>query len=183
MSSVVSAVRLALLALARSKLRSALTVLGILIGIAAVVVVVALGEGASGQIGGRIESLGSNVVYVFDQPKARSGARRARGSAAGLTDGDAEALRRDATAVAGVSVFTSTTTQAMTSFANGRTQVVGTDLSYFPVRGFDLSAGRLWTAAEEHAKARVCLIGPSATAKLFGSADPLGRALRVGKHP
>src|SRR5438552_12929408 len=95
MSSVVSAVRLALLALARSKLRSALTVLGILIGIAAVVVVVALGEGASGKIGGRIQSLGSNVVYVFDQPVARSGLRSALGSSAGLTDGDVEAIGRE----------------------------------------------------------------------------------------
>src|SRR5260221_12593919 len=71
----------------------------------------------------------------------------------------------------------------MTSFANARTSVMGTDLSYFPVRGFALLAGRLWTPAEERAKARVCLVGPSATVKLFGSADPLGRTLRVGKHP
>jgi putative ABC transport system permease protein len=178
-----SAVRLALLALYRSRLRSALTVLGILVGIAAVVVVVALGEGASGQIGGRIESLGSNVIYVFDQPVARSGARNALGSSAGLTDGDAEALRRDAPSLAGVTVFASANVQAVTSFANARTSAMGTDLSYFPVRGFELATGRLWTAAEERAKARVVLVGPSTAAKLFGSADPLGRTVRIGKHP
>src|SRR5260221_14573013 len=71
----------------------------------------------------------------------------------------------------------------MTSFANARTSVMGTDLSYFPVRGFALLAGRLWTPAEERAKARVCLVGPSPTVKLFGSAGPLGRTLRLGKHP
>jgi putative ABC transport system permease protein len=147
------------------------------------VVVVALGEGASGSIGGRIESLGSNVIYVFDQGTSRSGARRAYGSTMGLTDGDAEAIRREATSVAHVSVFTSTNVQISTSFGNARTAVAGTDLSYFPVRGFSLATGRLWTEAEERAKARVCLLGPAAAAKLFGAADPVGRSLRIGKHP
>ncbi len=183
MTAVLSALRVALSALVRAPLRSLLTVLGILVGIAAVVVVTALGEGASGRIGSRVESLGSNVVYVFDTPRARSGVKRARGSAAGLTDADAEAIRREATAVADVSVFTSNTSQVMTAFANAKTQVMGVDLFYFPVRGFELATGRLWTRTEERAKARVCLIGPSAATNLFGSADPLGRTLRIGKHP
>ncbi|HEX3594810.1 MAG TPA: ABC transporter permease, partial [Polyangiaceae bacterium] len=183
MSALLSAVRVALVALVRSPLRSLLTVLGILVGIAAVVVVTSLGEGASSRIGGSIESLGTNVVYVFDTPHVRSGVKRARGSAAGLTDLDAEAVRREASAVANVSVFTSSTTQVMTSFANAKTQIVGTDLFYFPVRGFELASGRLWTRTEERAKARVCLVGPTASANLFGNADPIGRTLRIGKHP
>jgi putative ABC transport system permease protein len=182
-STFLAAVRVALVALVRAPLRSLLTVLGILVGIASVVVVTALGEGASGSIGGRIESLGSNVVYVFDKPRVKSGARKARGSGAGLTDIDAEALRREASAVAEVTVFVSSTTQVTTSFANAKTQIMGTDLFYFPVRGFELSAGRLWTRNEERAKARVCILGPSAQLKLFGSADPLGRTLRIGVHP
>ena len=183
MSAWLAAIRVAFLSLFRAKLRSALTVLGILVGIASVVVVAALGEGASGRIGGRIESLGSNVVYVFDQPKAQSGARRALGALGGLRDSDADALRREAGSVGGVSVFTSTDSQVTTSFANAKTAIMGTDLSYFPVRGFELAVGRLWTLAEERAKARVCLIGPSASAKLFGGADPVGRTLRIGKYP
>jgi putative ABC transport system permease protein len=183
MRGALSAVRLALLALARSKLRSALTVLGILVGIAAVVVVVALGEGASGKIGGRIESLGSNVVYVFDQPVARSGLRTARGSSAGLTDGDVEAIAREAKSASAATSFSSTFVQVVTSFSNAQTTVIGTDLAYFPVRGFELDAGRLWTPGEERAKARVALIGPAASAKLFGTADPLGRSVRIGRHP
>lgn len=183
MSALASAVRLALVALARSKLRSALTVLGILVGIAAVVVVVALGEGASGKIGGRIESLGSNVIYVFDQPVARSGLRTALGSSAGLTDGDVEAVTREAKSASAATSFSSTWVQAVTSFSNAQTNVIGTDLAYFPVRGFELAAGRLWTPAEERAKAKVALIGPAAAAKLFGTADPVGRPLRIGRHP
>jgi len=183
MSLGVPSLRVALSSLWRARLRSGLTVLGILVGIAAVVVVVALGEGASGSIGGRIESLGSNVIYVFDQGTSRSGARRAYGSTMGLTDGDAEAIRREAVSIAAVSVFTSTSVQISTSFGNARTSVAGTDLSYFPVRGFSLATGRLWTDAEERSKARVCLLGPAAAAKLFGSVDPVGRGLRIGKHP
>lgn len=183
MTSLLSAVRLALVALSRSKLRSVLTVLGILIGIAAVVVVVALGEGASGKIGGRIESLGSNVVYVFDQPVARSGLRSALGSSAGLTDGDVEAIAREAKSASAATSFTSTWIQVVTSFSNAQTNIIGTDLAYFPVRGFELAAGRLWTPAEERAKARVALIGPVAAGKLFGTADPIGRSMRIGRHP
>jgi putative ABC transport system permease protein len=183
MTMLFASIRAAFSALFRARLRSALTVLGILVGIAAVVVVVALGEGASGSIGGRIESLGSNVVYVFNQPLTRSGPRRAMGSFAGLSDDDAEAVRRDAGNVANVTVFSSTMTQVSTSFGNSKTSIMGTDLSYFPVRGFELATGRLWTATEEHAKARVCLLGPVAVANTFGAADPLGRTLRIGKHP
>jgi putative ABC transport system permease protein len=182
-TALLAAARLALVALVRAPLRSLLTVLGILVGIAAVVVVTALGQGASSSIGGRLESMGSNVVYVFGIPRAKSGVKLARGSAAGLSDADAEAIRREASAVASVTVFTSTTTQVMTAFGNGKTQIMGTDLWYFPVRGFELASGRAWTSAEERAKARVCLIGPSASVKLFGSADPVGRSLRIGKHP
>jgi putative ABC transport system permease protein len=183
MTILPSSVRVALGALWRARLRSTLTVLGILVGIASVVVVVALGEGASGRIGSRIQSLGSNVVYVFDQPRVRSGAKKPRGTPAGLTDDDAEALRRDASSLAAVTVFSSTMTQAMTSFANARANVMGTDLSYFPVRGFELATGRIWTINEERAKARVCLLGPATANRLFGSADPVGRTLRIGKHP
>jgi putative ABC transport system permease protein len=183
MNSVLTSVRVALRALSRAPLRSSLTVLGILVGIAAVVVVVALGEGASGRIGGRIESLGSNVVYVFDEPTAPGGARHGRAIQTGLRDEDAEALRREATALSGVTVFTSTTSQVRSAFANAKTSVMGTDTSYFPVRGFDLATGRIWTVPEERAKARVCVIGPTAATNIFGSVDPLGRTLRIGKHP
>jgi putative ABC transport system permease protein len=183
MRSLLSASRLALVALARSKLRSALTVLGILVGIAAVVVVVALGEGASGKIGGRIESLGSNVIYVFDQPVARSGLRSALGSSAGLTDGDVEAIAREAKSTSAATSFSSTWVQVVTAFSNAQTNIIGTDLAYFPVRGFELAAGRLWTLGEERAKARVALVGPIAATKLFGAADPVGRSLRIGRHP
>lgn len=183
MTAWLSSLHVAFQSLLRARLRSALTILGILVGIAAVVVVVALGEGASGKIAGRIESLGSNVVYIFDQPVARSGARAALGATLGLTDEDAEALRREAGSLSAVSVFTSSNAQAVTYFANARTSVMGTDLWYFPVRGFELATGRVWTAEEERGKARVVLIGPVTAAKLFGTADPLGRTVRIGKHP
>ncbi len=180
---ILASVRLALRSLYRAKLRSALTILGILVGIASVVIVAALGEGASGRIGGSIQSLGSNVVYVFERPIALSGARKRLGGVVGLRDADAEALRREGGSIAGVTVYSSKDAQVTTAFANGKTSIVGTDLSYFPVRGFELARGRRWSLLEERAKARVCLIGPSAEAKLFGAADPIGRTLRIGRYP
>jgi len=173
----------ALVAIRRAGLRSALTVLGVLVGVAAVVVVVALGQGASDRIGGRIQSLGSNVVYVFDQSRARSGARVALGGRAGLTDTDVAVLRREAAGVAAISVYAGSAAQVSSAYGNARTSLTGTDRWYFEVRGFELSHGRIFTPAEEHAKARVCLIGPAAAAKLFGANDPVGQTLRIGRHP
>lgn len=173
---------MALLSLRRARLRSLLTALGISIGIAAVVVVVAIGRGAREQVGGRIASLGSNVVYVFGRPAQKSGARGAAGSDA-LTIGDAEAIRREASAVSDVTVYTSTRKQLVTAFGNAETSVVGTDLAYFPVRGYAVEQGRLWTAAEEQNKARLCLIGLTAAQKLFAESHPIGRTVRVGPHP
>lgn len=183
MTRALAAVLAALVAIRRAGLRSALTVLGVLVGVAAVVVVVALGQGASDQIGGRIQSLGSNVVYVFDQSRARSGARSAVGGRAGLTDADVAVLRREAAGLAAISVYAGSAAQVSTAYGNARTSLTGTDRWYFEVRGFELSHGRIFTPAEEHAKARVCLVGPAAAVKLFGSNDPVGQTVRIGRHP
>jgi putative ABC transport system permease protein len=181
MRTLLSSLRLALRALGRSRLRSALTTLGILIGIAAVVVVVAIGEGAREQVGARIESLGSNVVYVFSRRVPRSGARLAAGSH-GVTLDDAEAIRREVGSIRSVTVYSNTRRQVITEFGNADTGIIGADGFYLEVRGFDVLTGRAWTPAEEQSKARVCLIGPTAADKLFAGRDPVGRALRIGKH-
>ncbi len=172
--------RLALAGVWRAKLRSALTVLGILIGIAAVVVVTALTTGARQVVGNQIESLGSNLLFIFSQPTARSGARVA---ALGLTEDDALAIRREASAVSKVTVYSDVRVQVVSEIANDSIQVVGADASYFSVRGFSVEGGRMWTASEGLVKAKVCLIGQTAIRKLFGGVDPIGRFVRVGKHP
>ena len=94
MNSLLTALRLAFRAITRSALRSALTALGILVGVASVAIVVSLGRAATEQVGSRIQSLGSNVIYVFNRSVAKSGARGAAGTGGGLTEGDARAIAR-----------------------------------------------------------------------------------------
>jgi putative ABC transport system permease protein len=178
-----NSLRLALSALRRNKARAALTALGILIGIAAVVVVTALGTGARARITGAIQSLGSNLMFIWSQPVVKSGARGPVGAVLGLTDRDAEAIRREATAVSGVAVYSEVDPQVTTAFENAKVGVMGVDTPYFKVRGYAVLHGRTWTANEERTKAKVCLIGQTAQTKLFGNIDPIGRYVRVNRHP
>lgn len=175
-------IRLALVALRRQGLRSALTSLGILIGIAAVVVVVSLGQGASAQVGSQMESLGTNIMYVFARSAPKSGARVATQVPRGLTVGDAAAIRREATATSGVTVYNSVRMQVQSEYTNDRIAIVGADEYYLPVRGYVLDGGRNLTPDDMLGKAKVCLIGTTASEKLFGKRDPIGETLRVGKH-
>lgn len=175
-----ASVRLALAALSRSKLRSALTTLGILIGIAAVVVVTALGRGARERIGSQIESLGSNLLFVWSRPVTKSGVRTAP---VGLTDQDALAIRREATAIEKVAVYSDVKMSVQSEYGNDRIQVIGVNLDYMPVRAYEVQGGRAWTESEQLVKAKVCLIGKTASEKLFGDVDPIGRYIRVGRYP
>jgi putative ABC transport system permease protein len=181
--AALSSLSIAFAALGAAKLRTALTALGILIGIAAVVVVAALGTGARERIGGQIESMGSNLLFVWAQPATKSGARQRGGVSFGLTDDDAELVRRESTALAYTSVYSEVKPQVISEFGNEKLQVAGVDASYFPVRNYEVLRGRGWTEHEERFKGKVCLIGQTAIDKLFGNIDPVGRYLRIGRHP
>ncbi len=183
MRALFTSLGVALGALWRSWVRTLLTALGILIGIAAVVVVTALGTGARERVGGEIASLGSNVLFIFGMPAAKSGARARAGSGGALTDDDAAAIAHESPAVAKVAVYSDVTAQVQSEFGNGKIGVMGVDLPYFAVRGFQVKSGRAWTESEEQVKAKVCVIGQTAIDKLFGSADPIGQYVRVGRHP
>ena len=178
-----SSLGIAFTALGAAKLRTALTALGILIGIAAVVVVAALGTGARERIGGQIESMGSNLLFIWAQPATKSGAKARGGTTFGLTDEDAELLRRESTALAQAGVYSEVRPQVISEFGNEKIQVAGVDTPYFQVRNYEVLRGRGWTEHEERFKAKVCLIGQTAVAKLFGNVDPVGRYLRIGRHP
>jgi len=183
MSALSTSFRMAIAALLRQRLRSVLTSVGILIGISAVVLVAALGTGARAEIDRQIQGLGSNVIFIFSHPSSKSGVRSRASMGLGLTERDAESIRREATAVAAVTVYSEVPAQVVSEFSNAKIGVMGVDRHYFPVRGYEVESGRRFTESEEAVKSKVCLIGPTASAKLFGSVDPVGRWLRVGKHP
>ncbi len=176
---LLSSVRLALLAIGRSKLRAALTVLGILIGVAAVVVVVALGTGVRKRVMGEIASLGANTIYVFPEAAQASGAKTKESGR--LSTADAVALRR-APSVKNAVPFSGTGAQLVAEDANWATQVTASTRAYFEVRGFTFAKGGPWTEGDELIKARVMVIGDTVRENLFGDRDPMGRFVRVGKH-
>lgn len=176
---IFASLRIAVRALLGARLRSLLTALGILIGTAAVVVVVALGTGARERIGAEISNIGNNLLFVFSRSGAKSGARVAQTS---LTQADAEAIRRDASAVAAVTVWSNINTRVHSEYDDHRTGVMGIDQYYFQVRGFTLAEGRAFSAADERSKAKVVILGKTTRIALFGQESPVGHFVRIGRH-
>jgi putative ABC transport system permease protein len=179
--TMMAALRLAFRAVARSKLRASLTVLGILIGVAAVVLVTALGTGARERIAQQIEDMGSNTLYIFPQPTQTSGAK-SKGLGR-LTEADGRAILRDAPSVVGLAPFSSTQAQVVFGDRNTATTLMGSNLSYFPVRKFAVARGSAWTEADERSKAKVVILGVRVVEHLFGNQDPIGAVVRIGRHP
>lgn len=178
---LLSAIRISLRALSRAKVRAALTILGILIGVAAVVIVVALGNAVRDKVLGQIATLGANTIYVFPQDTRSSGAKtqpRPR-----LTEEDAAAILREATSVAEITPQSTTRAQVVAGEGNLSTTVLGIGDSYFKVLDFSLATGEPFGPVEFRTKAKVAILGKSVARELFGSGDPVGEYVRIGRHP
>ncbi|MBP8303487.1 MAG: ABC transporter permease [Phycisphaerae bacterium] len=168
---------LALREIRRNVLRSFLTVLGIVIGVASVITMVTLGNGATEQVTTQIASMGSNLLMVA--PGKRMGPGQ-QGSSPPFKVEDVEAIAREIGSVsAAVPVSTSTTT-AIYGNENWSTSVTGTTGGYLAVRNLRLQSGRTFSDSESRAGAAVCILGQTVRDKLFGSQDPLGNRIRLG---
>ncbi|MGH7434295.1 MAG: ABC transporter permease, partial [Polyangiaceae bacterium] len=177
------ATRLALRAIERSPMRASLTVLGILIAVAAVVTVTALGQGASDRVSGQIQSIGSNFLIVFPQASQASGARGAQGSGARLTEDDGRAIVAESTSIVAVAPMLRSFAQVVNGDRNESPSVTGTTLAYFTVRGWAVDRGSLWEPQDEITKSKVVVLGATVAEKLFGPEDPTGRTVRIGRYP
>ncbi len=177
------AVRIALLAISRNLLRASLTVLGILIGVAAVVTVTALGSGARDSVSKQIQSIGSNFIIIWPERAVASGARTATGSGPRLTEDDGLAIKREVVSIASVSPALRTRAQLVYGDRNWSTDVNGVNLPFFDVRNWKLIAGEKWTERDELLKTKVCIIGTTVKRELFGNADPVGLTVRIGRYP
>lgn len=165
------------------RLRSLLTMLGIVIGISSVVLTVGLGLGAQDQVRSQINALGSNLLIVSPGSSTGSGGLRGGfGSAASLTLADAEAIGDKAVApdVARVAPATSTSTSLTAGTTNWTTKIVGTTTSWEKVRKRSLSSGRFFTSAELSSGANVVVLGPDAAAELFSRGNPVGQTVTAG---
>jgi putative ABC transport system permease protein len=177
-------VQLALTALRLNKLRSALTALGIIIGVASVIVMEAIGAGAAVALQQQVAALGTNVINVLTGSMRVGGRQLGSGGALPLSEQDLRAIRDSVPGVVAISGQLNGSVTAVHGAANWSTQVSGVHAEYFDVRPWPLDSGRYFTAAEVTAGARVALIGSSVRRELFADdEDPLGNVLRVNNVP
>jgi putative ABC transport system permease protein len=178
MQTLSNALLLALREIRRNLLRSSLTTLGIVIGVAAVIVMVTLGSGATAQVTSDIASLGSNVLTIV--PGQRMGPGGASGGARAFDAKDVDALVRDVPALAAVAPVSSQSLNAIFGNANWQTRISGTTSEYLEIRSWTLEQGRVFAEAEVRGGNAVCLLGATVRKQLFGAQDPVGSRIRLG---
>ena len=171
-------------ALARNKLRSALTVLGVFIGVAALIAMVAVGQGANAAVEAEIASLGTNLLVVLPGATTSSGVRAGFGSASTLTVSDAEAILKEDPAVAAIGYLDRQLAQIENGNQNWSTSIQGVTPSYLAIRNWSLAEGRPLSEADERDGARVCLLGQTVLKNLFGEhQDAVGATVLVKGVP
>jgi putative ABC transport system permease protein len=176
------AFRLALRSLLRNRMRSALTALGVIIGVAALIVTVVMGEGARKLIAAQVASMGSAMLMLVPGASVQGGFSGGAGSGRPLLREDVEALR-DLRSVRYAAPVDRTVAQVISSNLNWSTQVLGTTLEYIRIREWPVRRGRFFTSAEDETAAKVCVLGQTVAQNLFGDADPLGQSIRVKQMP
>jgi hypothetical protein len=178
-----TALRAALRALTANLLRSVLTMLGIIIGVGAVITMLAVGRGATERVQEQIKGLGSNIVLVVPGSLSAAGVRLGAQTRSRFTEEDAEALAREVPEVQVAAPSSRTTAQAVAQNANWNTTIFGTTNDYLEAREWPLAAGRLFEAAEQQGSAKVAWLGQTAARELFADDDPLGQTVRVRGVP
>jgi putative ABC transport system permease protein len=176
--------RTALRAIRRNILRSFLTMLGIIVGISAVIVGVSMGAGARAEVEKQIASMGNNLVIIFSGNMSRGGVRGGFGMSGTLTDRDYEALRRDVPGVTGVSPEVRTSTQVAAGNQNTSVSITGVSADYVEIRSFKFQAGENFTELDVQTANKVCLIGKTTATTLFGEGiNPVGEVIRMKNVP
>jgi putative ABC transport system permease protein len=178
-----STIKVALRALRRNILRSILTALGIIIGIAAVIAVVSIGNGAKAQVEASIASLGQNIISVFPGNFTAGGVRGGFGTASSLTVEDALAIRNEIAGVANLSPEMRDRQQVLANGLNWSTQIQGEDISYLEIRTWPIGEGDMFTEADVRGAAKVCVVGKTVVDQLFSGGDPIGQTLRIRNIP
>ena len=177
-------VRIAVRALWRNKMRSFLTTLGIIIGVGAVIAMVAIGEGAKAQVEQAFAAMGTNLLIVLPGSTTAGGARGGFGSAPTLTWEDLRAIRTELSAVRYGAPVLRTNAQVLSEDQNWSTSVQGTTPEYFNVRSWAMARGECFTRSDVEAGAKVAVIGHTVLEKLFGqSANPIGQIVRIKNIP
>ncbi len=183
MINLPSTFRISFRALRVNKMRSALTMLGIIIGVGAVIAMVAVGAGASRQIAEQISSMGSNLLIILPGATTAGGVRMGAGTQPTLTMGDAESILKECPAVAYVGPTLGGVAQIVYGHLNWSTGVTGTTPDMLAVRDWDLTAGRPFTQQDVKSATKVALLGQTVVNNLFGDQDPVGQTIRIKNVP
>jgi len=183
MINIPSTVKIAFRALRVNKMRSALTMLGIIIGVTAVIAMLAIGAGASHKIAEQVSSIGSNLLMVVPGATTTGGTRMGAGSQPTLTVWDAEAILKECPSVLDVAPVISGTVQVVYGNQNWSTIVMGTTPNMLNVRDWALVRGKSFRDQDVRSSTKVCLLGQTVADNLFGGLDPIGQVIRIKKVP
>ncbi|HYF21062.1 MAG TPA: ABC transporter permease, partial [Ramlibacter sp.] len=181
--NTLAALRSALRALAANKLRSVLTMLGIIIGVGAVITMMAVGRGATERVQEQMKGLGSNIMLVLPGGVTQGGVRLGAQTGQALTEEDALAIAREIPEVQLAAPLLRTGAQVVAGNTNWSTSIVGTTNDYLEAREWPLAGGRGFEAAEVQGSAKVAIVGQTVVQQLFGDGDPLDQVIRVRKVP
>ena len=176
-------IKMALDGMVSNKLRTFLTLLGIIIGVGAVIAMVSLGFGVKESIKDNISKLGSNLLMVSAGGRTATGARLAAGEGARLTFDDMKAIEKQVDGISGISASVNSTYQLVAGNQNWTSRVEGTTPSNFAIQNYEIDDGRLFTDRDMNSRARVCVIGKTVADNLFPGDDPVGQVMRINKAP
>jgi putative ABC transport system permease protein len=167
----------------KNRMRGFLTSLGIIIGVGAVIIMVAVGEGSQAEIEDRIKSLGADMIIVFPSASGAGGVSRGAGSMKSLTLEDSEELAQQSTLCRAVSPVVSVGSQVVGGVGNWFTTVSGVSPDYLTIRAWDLKSGEFFTERDGIARNKVCVLGQTVVDNLFPDHDPIGETIRIGNTP
>jgi putative ABC transport system permease protein len=179
--NVVASSRTALRALLKNKLRSVLAMVGIIIAVAAVVAVVAIGQGAKQQVADSMASLGSNLLIVLPGSISSKGVATGSGATQNLTRADGESIAKEIPEVATVAPVNRSIGQVIYGDSNWNTTIQGTTAAFLEIKSWPMAQGDMFGREEDAAGAKVCVLGKTVADKLFGDDSPIGQQIRV-KH-
>ena len=178
-----STVKMAIVSLKINKMRSMLTSLGIIIGVSAVIIMLAVGSGASERIAKDMESMGSNLLMIRSSSATTGGVRMGSGTKPSLTLKDAEVIESNAQGVLAVAPYSSSSSQLTYGNQNWATTVAGTTASYLYIRNYEIPQGRNFIPEDIKNSTKVAIVGDTVATELFGDMNPINKTMRIGNVP
>ncbi|MEI6138599.1 MAG: ABC transporter permease [Mariniphaga sp.] len=179
----VNSIKIALNALKRNKFRAFLTMLGIIIGVASVIVMLAIGNGSKKSIQDTMSSMGTNLIFAMPGAEQKGGVRMGNSDAKSMKLSDIDAIVKDCPAISDVSPEVRSSGQAVVGNQNWPTTIYGVNNKYFNIKKYTLGQGRTFTDIEIQTYAKVCLVGQTIVENLFGKVDPIGQTIRYKNIP